>query len=347
MAKRLKGDVRVQPPSVGPKKTGIATTPKPKKARASIQTANSTRPASAPLLGAHLSVAGGLENAVYRAAELKCDCVQIFVKNQRMWRAKPMPEEQAERFSAAMSATQMALAVAHGNYLLNLASPNEQTRAGSIDVLVDELTRCERLGVAYLVFHPGAHLTDDKCGMANQEWRMTETEKVGIHRIAAAIDEIHARCAGFKSMLLLEMTAGQGSAIGYRFEHMRAIMDLLKEPERVGVCLDTCHLFAAGYDFRTPEAYHVMMAELDSVIGVARVKCIHTNDSKRELGSRVDRHDHIGKGKIGKKGFANFLNDPRWHGIPMILETPKGIDEKGRDLDEMNLKRLRKLVAGS
>jgi len=145
-------------------------------------------------------------------------------------------------------------------------------------------------------------------------------------------------------MILLESTAGQGTSIGWRFEQLRGILDRVEAPDRVGVCLDTCHLFAAGYDFRTPDAYAAMMDEMDRVIGLARVRCIHMNDSKRELGSRVDRHEHIGKGKIGKSGFANFINDPRFAGVPMILETPKGTDGRGMDLDKVNLKRLRALI---
>jgi len=166
----------------------------------------------------------------------------------------------------------------------------------------------------------------------------------GIERIARSLDEVHRRCAGFRTLILLETTAGQETAIGWRFEHIRGILDRVAAANRLGVCLDTCHLFAAGYDFRMAEGYAVIMQELDRIIGVARVRCIHMNDSKRELGSRVDRHEHIGKGKIGKSGFANFLNDPRFGGVPIILETPKGVDGRGRDLDKVNLKRLRQMI---
>lgn len=308
------------------------------------QTAQAVRLANAPRFGVHVSVAGGLENGIAEGVRLGCDCIQIFVKNQRQWRSAPLTEAQTQAFRAARSATTLTPVIAHANYLLNLASPAKSTRSMSIDVLTDELTRCEALGVEGLVLHPGSHLRDE-CRIANSEWRMTEGESAGIDAIAAGLDEIHCRCAGLRSRVLLESTAGQGTNIGWRFEHLRGILDRVGDPGRLGVCLDTCHLFAAGYDFRTPETYAATIGELDRVIGVAQVKCIHTNDSKKVLGSRVDRHEHIGKGKIGKSGFAHFINDPRFFGVPMILETPKGLDGRGTELDKVNLKRLRSLVA--
>jgi len=305
------------------------------------------------ILGSHLSVAGGLERALTEAAALGCDCVQIFVKNQRQWRAAPLSEEQITRFRAAQSATHVAPVVAHASYLLNLASPDEPARQRSIDALTDELQRCEALGVAYLVFHPGAHLNVEDRIQSRDSNQYRDREEAGtspamlagIERIAMSLDEVHRRCAGFRAMILLETTAGQGTSIGWRFEQLRGVLDRVKAPDQLGVCLDTCHLFAAGYDFRTPETYAAMTDELDRIIGLARVRCIHMNDSKRELGSRVDRHEHIGKGKIGKCGFAHFLNDPRFAGVPMILETPKGIDGRGTNLDRVNLRRLRSLPA--
>jgi deoxyribonuclease-4 len=321
-------------------------------------------------------VAGGLENALHSAVQVGCDCVQIFVKNQRQWRAPPLRNEQIERFRAALSATLVAPVIAHASYLLNLASPDDRARLGSVGALTDELERCEALGVTGLVLHPGAHLggggdrgskIEDRkqsrdrqeadrrlsiaeCRLSTERTRESEGTgeanaiAAGIERITRSLDEVHRRCVGFRSMILLETTAGQGTSIGWRCEHLRGILDRVGEPDRLGVCLDTCHLFAAGYDLRTPEAYAAMIDELDRVIGVARVRCIHMNDSKRGLGSRVDRHEHIGKGKIGKNGFANFMNDPRFTGVPMILETPKGVDGRGTDLDKVNLKRLRAMV---
>ena len=168
-----------------------------------------------------------------------------------------------------------------------------------------------------------------------------------IERIARGIDEVHAWCAGFKTKLLLECTAGQGRCIGWRFEQLAEILKRVRDPSRVGVCLDTCHLFAAGYDFRTPETYAAMTDQLDRTVGISKVMCIHCNDSKRELGSRVDRHAHIGKGMIGNSGFAHFLNDPRFRHVPFILETPKEKDKKGRDMNRVNVQQLRRLLTPS
>ncbi len=283
-----------------------------------------------PRLGVHLSIAGGLENAILAAATLKCDCVQIFVKNQRQWRAAALTDDQVVRFCEAGRLTGIAPVIAHASYLLNLAAPNEKIREASIAAMVDELERCEALGVASLVFHPGAHLD--------------ESMEVGIARIARSLDTVSAATPGYRTRILLETTAGQGTSIGWRFEQLAAIRDRLMAPERVGVCLDTCHLFAAGYDFRTAAGYAAMMDELDRTIGRAQVCGIHVNDSKKPLGSRVDRHEHIGKGTIGKSGFAHFVNDRLWAGVPMILETPKGTDGRGTDFDKVNLKRLRGLM---
>jgi endonuclease IV len=349
---------------------------------------------------------GGLENAVAAAEALRCDCFQLFVKNQRQWRARPLSEDGVRRFREAHQATAMGPVVAHASYLLNLASPVEAIRRMSVEAMIEELQRCEALGVEMLVFHPGAHTMRDVGakrqpdeGLSICDCRLSTEPKRdrrrgasgvaiaprfgsadpsrdrqrdqggsvdpaaprrrgaqgegadnsramldGITRIATSLDEVHARCAGFRTTILLEGTAGQGTSIGWRFEQLRGVLERVREHERLGVCLDTCHLFAAGYDIRTPRGYAAAVDELESVIGVARVKCIHMNDSKCPLGSRVDRHEHIGKGLIGKSGFANFLNDPRFAGVPMILETPKGVDGRGANLDTVNLKRLRALV---
>ncbi len=278
-----------------------------------------------------MSVAGGLENAFAFGAAVGCDCIQIFVKNQRQWRAAPLVDSQVAAYRTAARETGLTPVVAHASYLLNLASPDSALRKRSVAAMVNELQRCEALGVLALVFHPGAHLSD--------------TMEAGITHVAQSLDQVHRRCAGFRTTILLETTAGQGSSIGYRFAQLAAILEAVRDPEHLGLCLDTCHLFAAGYDFRTPEGYEAMIDELDSAIGLAGVRCIHMNDSKRELGSRVDRHEHIGKGTIGKQGLAHFVNDPRFAHVPMILETPKGKDGRGTNLDKVNLKRLRSLVA--
>lgn len=283
-----------------------------------------------PILGAHRSIAGGFENAFVTGVAVECDCLQVFVKNQRQWRAPQLSEAQVAAFKAAWRGTGLDPVVGHASYLVNLASPDRTLRRRSIDAMVDELERCEALGVAALIFHPGSYITG--------------TLEGGIKRVAKSMDEVHRRRAGYDTMILLETTAGQGTSIGYRFEHLAAIIASVSKPERLGICLDTCHLFAAGYDFRKASDYVAMIEELDHVIGMAQVGCIHLNDSKRRLGSRIDRHEHIGKGKIGKQGFAHFVNDSRWTGIPMIIETPKGKDGRGADLDKVNLKRLRSLV---
>ena len=287
-------------------------------------------PEFTPRFGAHMSIAGGFENAFARAVGVGCDCMQVFVKNQRQWRASGLSAEQIATFEAAQRESGLAPILAHAGYLTNLASPHRAMRRRSINAMVDELERCEALGLSSLIFHPGSSMSD--------------TLEAGVRRVASSLNEVHRRCDAYRTKILLETTAGQGTAIGYRFEQLAAILDRVAEPERLGVCLDTCHLFAAGYDFRMPAAYAAMIDELESVIGLSNIRCIHMNDSKRDAGARVDRHEHIGKGKIGKKGFAHFVNDERFTRIPMILETPKGKDGRGTDLDKVNLKRLRSLI---
>ncbi len=283
--------------------------------------------------GAHLSVAGGLHNAFYEAVRVGADCVQIFVKNQRQWQAKPLEEPQIREFAAARKQTGVGPVIAHASYLLNLASSDSMQRRKSIAALIDELERCEALCVTGLVIHPGAHLG--------------EGIDAGIRRIAQSLDEVHAATKGFRSRVLLETTAGQGTTIGHEIEHLGRIIDGSDAPERLGVCLDTCHLFAAGYDLREVEDYERTIHELKLHVGLKRVICIHVNDSKGECGGRLDRHEHITKGRIGKRGFARVVNDRRLYAVPMILETPKGQDGRGTDLDVVNMRRLRKLIGSS
>jgi len=278
-----------------------------------------------------MSAAGGLENAFTDGVRVGCDCLQVFVKNQRHWKAPPLTADQIKAYTRARCETGLTPVVAHASYLLNLASPDPAMRKKSVEALADEHDRCGRLGVDFLVFHPGAHRDG--------------TPTAGIKHIARGLDAVDRRAKGNGCLILLETTAGQGTAIGHRFEQLGDILDRVKRREAFGVCLDTCHLFAAGYDFRRAEGYQAMIDEMENAIGLASVKCIHTNDSKRECGSRVDRHEHIGKGKIGKSGFRRFVNDPHWAGLPLILETPKGKDGRGTDLDRVNLKRLRSLLA--
>jgi deoxyribonuclease IV len=280
--------------------------------------------------GAHLSVAGGLHNALSAAAALGCDCVQIFVKNQRQWRAAPLRQEQIRLFREEQQRTGVRPVVAHACYLLNLASPDGGGRRRSVLALIDELGRCEALGVPCLVLHPGSHLG---AGI-----------DAGIRNVIASLDEAHRATAGFAVRLLLETTAGQGSSVGFEIQQIGAMIDGTRDPDRLGVCLDTCHLFAAGYDLSDPVGYERTVALLSGQVGLDRIRCIHMNDSRSPCGSRVDRHEHIGKGKLGRQAFVHVVNDHRLAAIPKILETPKGTDGRGTDLDRVNLRRLRRMI---
>jgi deoxyribonuclease-4 len=278
-------------------------------------------------LGAHESISGGLHKAFDRAESAGCDAVQIFVKSNRSWAVKPLLEEDISQFKAKAEETGIHPVVGHASYLLNLASPKEPLWIKSRDTLITELERCEALDVGWLVLHPGSHVGAG--------------EEAGLARVAQALGEIHAATAGFRAQILLETTAGQGTNLGYCFEHLAWLMEHAPEGERLGVCLDTCHVFAAGYELRTPEGYAETMKAFDQVIGLEQLKAIHLNDSKRDLGSRKDRHDHIGKGCIGLEGFRLLLNDPRLAGLPGLLETPKGDDLQE---DRENLAVLRSLI---
>jgi deoxyribonuclease-4 len=263
-------------------------------------------------LGAHESTAGGLYKAFERAQSAGCDAVQIFVKSNRAWAVKPLTEEDVARFQAGAEETGIQPVVGHASYLLNLATPDEALWTKSRDVLIIELERCEALGVPYLVLHPGSHVGTG--------------EEAGLARVAQALGEVHAATPGFRTRVLLETTAGQGTSLGYRFEHLAWLMAHTPEGERLGVCLDTCHVFAAGYELSTPEGYAATMESFDRLIGLERLEVIHLNDSKGHLGSRKDRHEHIGKGYIGLDGFRHVLNDVRLAGLPGLLETPKSAD---------------------
>jgi deoxyribonuclease-4 len=298
----------------------------PRRGRAGVKSQH--HPATPPL-GVHVSAAGGLDRGVENGARLGCDCLQVFVKNQRQWRAPHLDDNQITAFAAAVRTTGIEPVIAHASYLVNMASPEPAMRKRSARAMLDEITRCEALAIPMLVVHPGS--------------AMNGTPKEAIRRIAQSIDRLHEATIGYRTKLLLETTAGQGSSIGHQFDQLRAIIDRLCEPERIGICLDTCHMFAAGHDFRSEADYHNLMELIDGTLGLGRVACIHLNDSKRDLGSRVDRHEHIGKGKIGMRGFAHFINDVRLAHVPMILETPKGTNGRGTDLDRVNLRRLRAL----
>ena len=274
-----------------------------------------------------MSIAGGAFNALVAGKEVGCATIQIFTKNNNQWNAKPLTDEEIAEFKKKQKETGIRPVVAHNSYLINVASPDKALAKKSMEAMLIELQRCEQLGVPILVMHPGSHVGTG--------------EKEGIKRIAEAIDWLQEKTERFKVRIALETTAGQGSNLGHRFEQIAEIIDLAKDKTRVAVCLDTCHIFAAGYDFRTESGYKKTMNEFDKTIGLKRLKAIHFNDSVKDLGSRVDRHAHIGQGKIGKTGFGFFMNDKRLEDIPKLLETPK--DKEGK-FDRMNLATLRKLV---
>lgn len=280
-----------------------------------------------PLLGAHMSVAGGVSKALERGQSIGCDTIQIFTRNNNRWASKPIPPEEIERFHEQVKATGIWPVFSHAAYLINLASPKEDLWEKSIEAFIDELVRAEKLNLLGVVLHPGSH--------------MGEGEEVGIARIAAALDRCHEATEGFKTLTLLEVTAGTGDHLGYRFEQLAEIRARVKHPERVAFCFDTCHAFAAGYDFRTREGYEAVMEEFDRVLGLERLKAFHFNDSKHPLGSRKDRHEHIGHGHIGLDGFRWIVNDPRFQQVPMVLETPKS---KDMHEDVENLGVLRSLI---
>ena len=278
-------------------------------------------------LGAHESIAGGLYKAFDRAQSVGCDALQVFVKSNRSWAVKPLTEEDIARFKAKAEETGIQPVVAHTSYLLNLATSDDALWKRSCDMLTIELERCETLGVPWLVLHPGSHVGTG--------------EEAGLARVAQALGKVHATTPGFHAQILLETTAGQGTNLGYRFEHLAWLLKHTPAGERLGVCLDTCHVFAAGYEFRTPDGYAATMEAFDRIIGLERLHAIHLNDSKGGLGSRKDRHEHIGKGHIGLEGFRHVLNDPRLAGLPGLLETPKSDDLHE---DRENLVVLRSLV---
>jgi deoxyribonuclease-4 len=275
-------------------------------------------------------VAGGYYKAAEQAAALGMRTCQIFTKNNAQWAASPIADEQAQRFQASVEAAGLVHPLAHSSYLINLASPDESLWRRSVSALVVELQRAEQLCLDYVVVHPGAHLGDG--------------EEAGLHRILLALEEVHARTAGIRCRCLLETTAGQGTGLGWRFEQLGRLLDGVSDPERLGVCFDTCHVFAAGYSLAAKRDYQATMREFERCVGVRKICAIHLNDSKRELGSRLDRHEHIGRGKLGADAFRNLLGDRRLRGVPMVLETPKG-QARGRTWDEINLCTLRSLIA--
>ena len=279
-----------------------------------------------PLFGAHMSIAGGYYKALLAAQEHACEAVQLFTKNSNQWRAKELTDPEIQLFKETLAQTKVQVTLAHDSYLINLASPDESLYRKSIEAFVHELQRAERLGLTYPVTHPGAHVGSG--------------EEAGLGRVAQALDEVHQRCLDYKVKVLLETTAGMGSSLGHRFEHLARILDLVAQPERLGVCLDTCHVFAAGYALAPVRKYRATMKAFDETIGLDRLLAFHFNDSLKPLGSRIDRHAHIGEGCLGLEPFRSLINDRRFHGLPMILETPKEMRGK-RHMDAVNLEALR------
>ncbi|TVR69221.1 MAG: deoxyribonuclease IV [Sphaerobacteraceae bacterium] len=277
--------------------------------------------------GAHMSIAGGVDKAFDRAEKAGCDSLQIFTKNSNQWNAKPFDEAVLEAWKQREAETKIGPVVAHDSYLINLASPKDDLWEKSIDAFGIELQRCDQLGIRYLVTHPGSHTGSG--------------EEAGLARVSEALNRLHNDMPELDVITLLETTAGQGTNLGSSFEHLATITSGVEDKLRVGYCLDTCHIFAAGYDFRTPEQYAETMKQFDDLLGIDRLFAIHLNDSKNDLGSRKDRHEHIGQGFIGLDGFRQFVNDKRLANVPGLLETKKS-EDLSEDIE--NLATLRGLV---
>jgi len=280
------------------------------------------------MFGAHMSMAGGHDRAVNAAHAIGFETVQVFTKSNNQWRAAPLTDAHVAAFRSALARTGVSSPVAHASYLINLGSPDDALWEKSIASLVVEIERGEALGIGDLVLHPGAHVG--------------QGVEAGLARIARGLDAVHDRTRGVALKIALETTAGQGTCLGHRFEHLGRLVDLVAEPDRIGVCVDTCHIFAAGYPLGTKPEYDETMEALERSVGTGRVRVWHLNDSLKPLGSRVDRHAGIGRGHLGIEPFRHVVNDARFRAIPMILETPKG-EEEGEDLDAVNLRLLREL----
>lgn len=278
--------------------------------------------------GAHMSIAGGHEKAVQAAASYGFRSVQLFTKNNNQWNAPPLRPEGIDAFRKALDDLEIVDPVAHTSYLINIASPDDSLWERSIDALTVEVERCEALGIADLVLHPGAHTGSG--------------EEAGLARAAAGLDEVFRRTPGGTVRIDLETTAGQGTCLGHRIEHLGAILERAAATERLGICCDTCHLFAAGYALESRNEYDDVIDQLDRAVGLHRIRAWHLNDSARERGSRVDRHAAIGRGHMGLEPFRHLVNDARFAHLPLLLETPKGTEE-GEDWDAINLRTLRSL----
>jgi deoxyribonuclease-4 len=281
-------------------------------------------------IGAHVSISGGLDKAFYRGKASGCRVIQIFTKSTVQWAPRTLTPSEIDAFHRARYETSIDPVSVHDSYLINLASSRARVRKRSFLALLSEVERAGQLDIPFVVIHPGSHGGN---GL-----------DTGIRCISDALNLIHDRTKNFNVAILLETTAGQGNDIGYRFEHLASIIEQTKAKERMGVCFDSCHVFAAGYDFRDMTAYKKLMNLFDNVVGLEYLKLFHLNDSKRDLGARVDRHEHLGHGYIGKTAFSHILNDPLFRDVPFVIETPKGKDENNIDWDLKNLKFLKDLL---
>jgi len=280
------------------------------------------------IFGAHMSISGGVPKSVERGASIDLSAMQIFTKNSNQWNAKPFSEEDVKTYRENISKSGIKYVASHDSYLINLASPDKTMYEKSLNAFLDEIERAGKLGIRNLVFHPGSH--------------MGSGEDAGLGKVADAMNEAIERTAEYGDVVLtIETTAGQGTNLGYDFEHIAALIKKVDNKKRVGVCVDTCHIFAAGYELRNAEGYKKTFGEFDRIIGVDKIALFHVNDSKKDLGSRVDRHEHIGKGFIGLEAFRLLLGDKRFFKTPMIIETPKG---KEMEEDIENLKVLKSLL---
>ncbi|MCX5834207.1 MAG: deoxyribonuclease IV [Deltaproteobacteria bacterium] len=283
-----------------------------------------------PLLGAHFSVVGGLHRALLRGEALHCSTIQIFTKNSNQWKARGLLPEEVSQFREALARTGISPVISHGSYLVNLASPDPLLYRKSLKSMIEEIERCHLLGISSVVIHPGFH------------GGRGETE--GLRRVSAAINIILAETKNLSVKIVFEATAGQGTGLGSRFEHFAFLFDHIKEVDRVGLCVDTCHIFAAGYDLRGQKAYERMVRNVKDSVGLGKLELFHLNDSLKELGSRVDRHGHIGEGYIGLQAFRFIMRDERFTRVPKIIETPKETTfSSGDTADRKNLALLRRL----
>jgi len=282
------------------------------------------------MLGSHLSVAGGMVNALLEAERLKMETVQVFTKNQRQWSAKSLePGVIRDWLTELHRLGWEDRTVSHASYLINMATSDPTNHAKSVNAMTDEVERCETLEIPFCVVHPGSHLGE---GLEN-----------GIRRIVKAIDTVVKRTAGFRTLILLETTVGSGNLIGGEFEHLAEIRKRVREPKRVATCLDTCHISAAGYDISTGKKAAHVFRNFDRVVGLNNLRCFHLNDSKEPIASRRDRHEHIGDGYVGRGGFEFIMNEKKFSTRPMILETAKTVTAKGTPMDAVNLRRLRRM----